>query len=138
MYQLIIAFATQKFAVLKANFSWNITPKEATISPLTKFHKFFKFLQSVRVQRDAFSAQSRMLMRRNVKNDVSKDSPIAKISVTSPMHVFASYGSQPHPFEVLFYSIDAKSSCSITRQHLTFNQAHLVSFYFVLCNQPKF
>ena len=48
-------------------------------------------------------------------------------------------GNQPHSFEVLFYSIDANNSCSFTKQYLTFKQAaRLVSFYFVLCNQPTF
>ena len=43
MYELISAFATQKFLqVLKANFSSNITPKEPNISQITKFYKLFK------------------------------------------------------------------------------------------------
>lgn len=29
------------------------------------------------------------------------------------------YGNQPQPFEALFYSIDANSSCSFTEQDLT-------------------
>ena len=29
------------------------------------------------------------------------------------------YGNQPQPFEALFYSIDANSSCSFTNQDLT-------------------
>ena len=29
------------------------------------------------------------------------------------------HGSQPQPFEALFYSIDANSSCSLTKQDLT-------------------
>lgn len=51
------------------------------------------------------------------------------------------YGNQPHPFEVLIKSIISiyeESSCSFTKQDLTFKQAHLVSFCFVLCNKPKF
>ena len=34
--------------------------------------------------------------------------------------------------------IDPRSSCSLTKQDLTFKQVHLVSFCFVLCNEPKF
>lgn len=37
-----------------------------------------------------------------------------------------------------FDSIDANSTCSFTKQDLTFKQAHIASFCFVLGNQPKF
>ena len=42
------------------------------------------------------------------------------------------YGNQPQPFEVVFYSIDANSSCSFTKQDWTVKQAHRASFCFVL------
>ena len=42
------------------------------------------------------------------------------------------YGNQPQPFEVVFYSIDANTSCSFTKQDLTVKQAYRVSFCFVL------
>ena len=48
------------------------------------------------------------------------------------------YGNQPQPFEVVFYSIDAKTSCSFTKQDLTLKQAYRVSSCFVLCYEPKF
>ena len=48
------------------------------------------------------------------------------------------YGNQPQPFEVVFYSIDANTFCSFTKQDLTVKQAYRVSFRFVLCNEPKF
>ena len=48
------------------------------------------------------------------------------------------YGNQPQPFEVVFYSIDASTSCSFTKQDLTVKQAYCASFWFVLCNEPKF
>ena len=38
------------------------------------------------------------------------------------------YGNQPQPFEVVFYSIDANTSCSFTKQDLTVKQAYRVSF----------
>ena len=47
-------------------------------------------------------------------------------------------GNQPQPFEVVFYSIDANTSCSFTKQDLTVKQAYRASFCFVLCNKPKF
>ena len=39
---------------------------------------------------------------------------------------------------VVFYSIDANTTCSFTKQDLTVKQAHRASFRFVLCNEPKF
>ena len=42
------------------------------------------------------------------------------------------YGNQPQPFEVVVYSIDAITSCSLTKQDLTVKQAHGASFCFVL------
>ena len=49
------------------------------------------------------------------------------------------YGNQPKTFEVVFYSIDAKTSCSaFTKQNLTVKQAYRASLCFVLCNEPKF
>ena len=41
-------------------------------------------------------------------------------------------------FEVVFYSIDANTSCSFTKQNLTVKQAYRASLCFVLCNEPKF
>ena len=37
-----------------------------------------------------------------------------------------SYGNQPQPFEVVFYSIDANTSCSFTKQDLTVKQGYFV------------
>ena len=48
------------------------------------------------------------------------------------------YGNQPQPFEVVFYSIDANTSCSVTKQNFTFKQAYRASLCFVLYNEPKF
>ena len=48
------------------------------------------------------------------------------------------YSNRPQPFEVLFYSNDANSSCSFTKQDLIFKQVYLVSFCFVLCNKLNF
>ena len=48
------------------------------------------------------------------------------------------YSNQPQPFEVVFYSIDANTSCSFTKQDLTVKEAYRASVCFVLCNEPKF
>jgi len=39
------------------------------------------------------------------------------------------YGNQPHPFKVVFYSIDANT---FTKQDLIFKQAYCGSLYFIL------
>ena len=48
------------------------------------------------------------------------------------------YRNEPQPFEVVFYSTDANTSFSFTKQGLTVKQAYRVSFCFVLCSEPKF
>ena len=48
------------------------------------------------------------------------------------------YGNQPQPFEVVFYSINANTSCSFIKQDLTVKQAYRASFCFVLWYEPKF
>ena len=52
-------------------FSSDVTPKEPTISPITKFHKRSQIVSSVMP-----SLCKVLLTRNNVKNDVKKDSPI--------------------------------------------------------------
>ena len=57
--------------ILKANLSLNITSKQLKVLSITKLHKLFKCSQSIRVYDYAFSAQSRILMRTNVGNNVN-------------------------------------------------------------------
>ena len=54
-------------------FSSDVTPKEPTISPITKFYKRSQIVSSVMP-----SLCKLLLTRNNVKNDVRKDSPIRK------------------------------------------------------------
>ena len=42
------------------------------------------------------------------------------------------YGNQPQPFDVVFYGVDANTSCSFTEQDLTVKQAHRANFCFAL------
>ena len=39
------------------------------------------------------------------------------------------YGNQPQSFKVVFYSIDANTSCSFKKQDLTVKQAYRVSLF---------
>ena len=45
---------------------------------------------------------------------------------------------QPHLFEKVFYSIDASTFCSVTKQALILQEAYRVSFWVVLCNELIF
>lgn len=50
MYGLVNVFATQKLILwfMKASFSSNIALKKPNISPITKLHKLFEYLESIR------------------------------------------------------------------------------------------
>jgi len=61
---------------MKGNIPYNMLHKELKISSITNFHKFFNYLESILIYQDAFSKESRMLMRQNVNNDASKDHPM--------------------------------------------------------------
>jgi len=79
MYELINAFATRKFCSFFKPISSRTLHQKSQ-----KFHQLPSFRSSLNVWRlthsclapDAFSAQSRMLIRKNVNNSASKDSPI--------------------------------------------------------------
>lgn len=67
MYGLIGVFDLNIIQFLKTIFSLNFTPEEPIISPITKFHNLFKlFIDLIHILLDAFSTQSRILMKRNV------------------------------------------------------------------------
>ena len=55
-----------------ADISFNIACKELKIAQIAQLNQLFQLLQLVH-------ELSRMLMRKNVNNDVSKDSPIPKV-----------------------------------------------------------
>ena len=91
MYELISACHPEIIQFLKANFCSIITFKEPNISPIRKLHKVLKCFQTIRFQRDAFSVQSHVLMRKNGNDDVIKDSPIAcggKTVFLIPIYLF--------------------------------------------------
>jgi len=59
-----------------ADISFNIACKELTIVQVSQLNRPFQLLNLVRIYAHHFYEFSRMLMRKNVNNDVSKDSPI--------------------------------------------------------------
>ena len=59
-----------------ADISFNIACKELKIAQIAQLHQLFKRLHLVHIFGHGFNELSRMLMRKNVNNDVGKDSLI--------------------------------------------------------------
>ena len=62
---------------LMADISFNIACKELKIAHIAQLNQFFQLLHLVCMYGHGFFELNRMLMRENVNNDVSKDSPIS-------------------------------------------------------------
>ena len=59
-----------------ADISFNIACKELKIAQIAQLNQLVQFLHLVDIYGHGFYELSRMLMRKNVNNDVSQDSPI--------------------------------------------------------------
>ena len=62
---------------LMADISFNIPCKELKIAQIAQLNQLFQLLHLVPIYGYGFYELRRMLMRKNVNNDVSKDWPIA-------------------------------------------------------------
>ena len=60
-----------------ADISFNIARKELKIAQIAQLYQLFRLLHLIHIYRHGFYELSRMLMRKKVNNDVSKDSPVA-------------------------------------------------------------
>jgi len=60
-----------------ADISFNFACKELKIAQIAQLNQLYQLLRLVHIYGHGFYESSRMLMRTNVNNDVSKDSPIA-------------------------------------------------------------
>ena len=56
--------------------SFNIARKELKIAQIAQLYQLFRLLYLIHIYGHGVYKLSRMLMRKNVNNDVSKDSPI--------------------------------------------------------------
>ena len=99
---------------LKANIFFNTTPKELNILPVTKFHKFFQCLESIRT----FSAQSHM---QNNEVTLAKELPSLKPAV------FLSLSYQ-RLFD-LFYSVNKDGSLILGSSECIHVYPMLLRFY---------
>ena len=61
-----------------ADISFNIACKELKIAQITQLNQLFQLFHLIHIYGHGFYGLSRMLMRKNVNNRVSKDSPIGK------------------------------------------------------------
>ena len=59
--------------------SFNIACKELKIAQIAQLNQLFQLLRLICIYGNGFSELSRVVMRRNVNNDVSKYSPIAAV-----------------------------------------------------------
>ena len=59
-----------------ADISFNVACKELKIAQIAQLNQLFQLWHLVHIYGHGFYELSRMLMRQNVNNDVSKDSPI--------------------------------------------------------------
>ena len=60
-----------------ADISFNIACKELKLAQIAQLNQLFKLLHLVHIYGDGFYELSRMLMKKNVNKDVSKDSLVA-------------------------------------------------------------
>ena len=66
-----------------ADISFNIARKELKIAQIAQLYQLFQLLHLIHIYSHGFYELSRMVMRKNVNNDVSKDSPIAQHTLTN-------------------------------------------------------
>ena len=64
-----------------ADISFNIARKDLKIAQIAQLYQLFRLLHLIHIYSHGFYELSRMVMRKNVNNDVSKDSPISKSRV---------------------------------------------------------
>ena len=63
-----------------ADISFNIACKEMKIAQIAHLNQLFQLLHLVYIYGHGFYELSCMLMRKNVNNDVSKDSPLSRLN----------------------------------------------------------
>ena len=79
MYGSLTFLPHSNFTVLMADISFNIACKELKIAQIVQLNQLFQLLHLVHIYGHGFYGLSRMLIRKNVNNDVGKDSPIASL-----------------------------------------------------------
>ena len=72
--------APSNFAVLMADIFLNIAYKELEIAQIAQLNQLFQLLHLVHIYGHGFYEVTRMLMSKNVNNDVSKDLPIVSLN----------------------------------------------------------
>ena len=78
MYGSLTFLPHSNFAVLMSDIAFNTACKELKIAQIAQLNQLFQLLHLAHIYGHCFYWVSRMLMSKNVNNDVSKDSPIGK------------------------------------------------------------
>ena len=75
-----------------ADISFNIACKELKITQIGQLNQLFQLLHLVHIYGHSFNELSRMLMMKNVNNEISKDSPfVINHPCLIPFHFLAIY-----------------------------------------------
>lgn len=77
MYELISAFATQKFAVFESKFLLECYSQGPKRSPITKFYKLFEYTLTS-IKQNAFSVQNKIKTEKRVIYDIENDCSMNK------------------------------------------------------------
>ena len=73
---------------LMSDISFNTACKELKIAQIAQLNQLFQLLHLAHIYGHCFYKVNRMLMSKNVNNDVSKDSPIHSFIATSARIIF--------------------------------------------------
>ena len=78
-----------------ADISFNIARKELKIAQIAQLYQLFRLSHLFHIYSHGFCELSRKLMRKNVNNDVSKDSPIGRtLSPRSEVYIYFTYTTE--------------------------------------------
>ena len=100
-----------------ADISFNTACKELKIAQIAQLNQLFQPLHLAHIYGHGFYGVSRMLLRKNVNNDVSKDSPIPSTAQKcfewrlsqAIIHNTFFHDDFPRPFKGQSYSVAAKT-----------------------------
>ena len=81
MYGSLTFSPHSNFALFMADISFNIACKELKIEQIFQLNRLFQLLHLVHIYGHSFYELSRMLMRKNVNNGVSKDQPLISVKL---------------------------------------------------------
>ena len=97
-----------------ADISFNIARKELKIAQIAQLYQLFRLLHLIHIYGHGFYELSRMVMRKNVNSDVSKDSPIEKLSIKFMANGKREFVTRVHTIFYLYELFWAVFTCSFS------------------------